>query len=569
MASANNADAGSLPLLKSQPMAASEDSVASHAPPTAHQTKLAELAVRHAIAEEGGGAERREKERRAGKLSARERVEFLLDEGTFEETDKFVTHRATDFGMDAQRVPGDGFITGYGRVQGRVVFVFAQDFTVFGGSLSEANAAKIVKIMDMAMRVGAPIVGLNDSGGARIQEGVVSLAGYTDIFLRNTLASGVVPQISAIMGPCAGGAVYSPAITDFTLMTEKTSYMFVTGPDVIKTVTHEDVTKDALGGAVTHNEISGVAHFMAHDDQECLAMVRELLGFLPSNNLDDPPRKDTQDDPARADAALDSIIPEESNQPYDMVDVIARVVDDGYFFQVQEHFARNIVVGFARMAGRPVGIVANQPAFLAGVLDINASVKGARFVRFCDAFNIPLITFEDVPGFMPGIQQEHGGIIRHGAKLLYAFAEATVPKLTVITRKAYGGAYCVMSSKHLRTDLNLAWPTAEIAVMGPEGAVNIVYKRELDAVVRRAEGVMPQGVSLSEEQKLEVLSEARKEKVDEFRERFANPYVAAERGYIDAVIRPSETRRRLNSALDMLATKREKNPSKKHGNIPL
>ncbi|WP_348269273.1 acyl-CoA carboxylase subunit beta [Edaphobacter paludis] len=550
-------------------MAASEQSVASHAKPTAHHSKLAELAVRHAIAEEGGGPERREKERRAGKLSARERVEFLLDEGTFEETDKFVTHRATDFGMDAQRVPGDGFITGYGRVQGRVVFVFAQDFTVFGGSLSEANAAKIVKIMDMAMRVGAPIVGLNDSGGARIQEGVVSLAGYTDIFLRNTLASGVVPQISAIMGPCAGGAVYSPAITDFTLMTEKTSYMFVTGPDVIKTVTHEDVTKDALGGALTHNEISGVAHFMAHDDQECLAMVRELLSFLPSNNLDDPPRKATQDDPARADAALDSIIPEESNQPYDMVDVISRVVDDGYFFQVQEYFARNIVVGFARMAGRPVGIVANQPAFLAGVLDINASVKGARFVRFCDAFNIPLITFEDVPGFMPGIQQEHGGIIRHGAKLLYAFAEATVPKLTVITRKAYGGAYCVMSSKHLRTDLNLAWPTAEIAVMGPEGAVNIVYKRELDAVVRRAEAIMPQGVSLSEEQKLEVLTEARKEKVEEFRERFANPYVAAERGYIDAVIRPSETRRRLNSALDMLATKREKNPAKKHGNIPL
>ncbi|MDW5265894.1 MULTISPECIES: acyl-CoA carboxylase subunit beta [Acidobacteriaceae] len=546
-----------------------DQSVVPVAKPALHQSKLAELAVRHAIAEEGGGPERRERERKSGKLSARERVEFLLDEGTFEETDKFVTHRATDFGMDTQRVPGDGFITGYGRVQGRVVFVFAQDFTVFGGSLSEANAAKIVKIMDMAMKVGAPIVGLNDSGGARIQEGVVSLAGYTDIFLRNTLASGVVPQISAILGPCAGGAVYSPAITDFTLMTEKTSYMFVTGPDVIKTVTHEDVTKDALGGAVTHNEISGVAHFMAHDDQECLAMVRELLGFLPSNNLDDPPRKATQDDPARADAALDSIIPEESNQPYDMVDVISRVVDDGYFFQVQEHFARNIVVGFARMAGRPVGIVANQPAFLAGVLDINASVKGARFVRFCDAFNIPLITFEDVPGFMPGIQQEHGGIIRHGAKLLYAFAEATVPKLTVITRKAYGGAYCVMSSKHLRTDLNLAWPTAEIAVMGPEGAVNIVYKRELDAVLRRAEAIMPQGVSLSEEQKLEVLAEARKEKVEEFRERFANPYVAAERGYIDAVIRPSETRRRLNSALDMLATKRDKNPAKKHGNIPL
>jgi propionyl-CoA carboxylase beta chain len=534
-----------------------------------HERNLAELAARHAIAEEGGGAERRERERKAGKLSARERIDFLLDESTFEETDKFVTHRATDFGMDAQRVPGDGFITGYGRVHGRVVFVFAQDFTVFGGSLSEANAAKIVKIMDMAMRVGAPIVGLNDSGGARIQEGVVSLAGYTDIFLRNTLASGVVPQISAILGPCAGGAVYSPAITDFTLMTEKTSYMFVTGPDVIKTVTHEDVTKDALGGAVTHNEISGVAHFMAHDDQECLAMVRELLSFLPSNNLDDAPRKVTQDDPARADVALDTIIPTESNQPYDMVDVIARVVDDGYFFQVQEHFARNIVVGFARMAGRTVGIVANQPAFLAGVLDINASVKGARFVRFCDAFNIPLITFEDVPGFMPGIQQEHGGIIRHGAKLLYAFAEATVPKLTVITRKAYGGAYCVMSSKHLRTDVNLAWPTAEIAVMGPEGAVNIVYKRELELTVRQAEAMWPQGKAFTEEEKLAVLAEARKEKVEEFRERFANPYVAAERGYIDAVIRPSETRRRLNTALDMLATKRDKNPAKKHGNIPL
>jgi propionyl-CoA carboxylase beta chain len=534
-----------------------------------HQLKLAELAARHAIAEEGGGAERRERERKAGKLSARERIDSLLDEGTFEETDKFVTHRATDFGMAEQRVPGDGFITGYGRVHGRVVFVFAQDFTVFGGSLSESNAAKIVKIMDMAMRVGAPVVGLNDSGGARIQEGVVSLAGYTDIFLRNTLASGVVPQISAIMGPCAGGAVYSPAITDFTFMTEKTSYMFVTGPDVIKTVTHEDVTKDALGGAVTHNEISGVAHFMAHDDQECLAMVRELLSFLPSNNLDDAPRKATQDDPGRADVALDTIVPTESNQPYDMVNVIARVVDDGYFFQVQEHFARNIVVGFARMAGRTVGVVANQPAFLAGVLDINASVKGARFVRFCDAFNIPLITFEDVPGFMPGIQQEHGGIIRHGAKLLYAFAEATVPKLTVITRKAYGGAYCVMSSKHLRTDVNLAWPTAEIAVMGPEGAVNIVYKRELDLVVRQADAMWPQGKAFTEEEKLAVLAEARKEKVEEFRERFANPYVAAERGYVDAVIRPSETRRRLNSALDMLATKRDKNPAKKHGNIPL
>jgi propionyl-CoA carboxylase beta chain len=539
------------------------------ATPELSRKEIEELRRREAEAEAGGGAERRARERAAGKLSARARIALLLDEGTFEELDKFVTHQCTDFGMEQQRPPGDGFVTGFGRVDGRLVYVFAQDFTVFGGSLSQANASKICKIMDLAMRGGAPVIGLNDSGGARIQEGVMSLAGYADIFLRNTLASGVVPQISAILGPCAGGAVYSPAITDFTLMTEKTSYMFVTGPDVIKTVTHEDVTKDALGGAVTHNEISGVAHFMAHDDQECLAMVRELLSFLPSNNLDDAPRKATQDDPARADVALDTIVPTESNQPYDMVDVIARVVDDGYFFQVQEHFARNIVVGFARMAGRTVGVVANQPAFLAGVLDINASVKGARFVRFCDAFNIPLITFEDVPGFMPGIQQEHGGIIRHGAKLLYAFAEATVPKLTVITRKAYGGAYCVMSSKHLRTDLNLAWPTAEIAVMGPEGAVNIVYKRELDGMIRQAEAMWPQGKAFTEEEKLAVLAEARKEKVDEFRERFANPYVAAERGYIDAVIRPSETRRRLNTALDMLATKREKNPAKKHGNIPL
>ena len=550
-------------------MATTERTVSGAVVLSGHERKMAELAARHAIAEEGGGAARRAKEKAAGKLSARERVEFLLDEGTFEETDKFVTHRATDFGMDAQRVPGDGFITGYGKVHGRVVFCFAQDFTVFGGSLSEANAAKIVKIMDMAVKVGAPIVGLNDSGGARIQEGVVSLAGYTDIFLRNTLASGVVPQISAILGPCAGGAVYSPAITDFTLMTEKTSYMFVTGPEVIKTVTHEDVTKDVLGGAATHNEISGVAHFMAQNDQECLAMVRELLSFMPSNNMDDPPRRACEDDAARADVALDTIVPAESNQPYDMVDVIAKVVDEGYLFQVQEHFARNLVVGFARMAGRPVGIVANQPAVLAGVLDINASVKGARFVRFCDAFNIPLITFEDVPGFMPGTQQEHGGIIRHGAKLLYAFAEATVPKLTVITRKAYGGAYCVMSSKHLRTDVNLAWPTAEIAVMGPEGAVNIVYKRELELAVKRAEGMWPQGKAFTEAEKLAVLAEARAEKVEEFRERFANPYVAAERGYVDAVIRPSETRRRLNTALDMLAGKREAGPKRKHGNIPL
>ena len=534
-----------------------------------HHDKLAELAARNDAAEAGGGPERRAREKKAGKLLARERIDFLLDEGTFEETGKFVASRATDFGLAETRIPGDGFITGHGRIHGRVVFVFAQDFTVLGGSLSEANAAKIVSIMDMAMRVGAPVIGLNDSGGARIQEGVVSLAGYTDIFLRNTLASGVIPQISAILGPCAGGAVYSPAITDFTLMTEQTSYMFVTGPDVIKTVTHEDVTMARLGGAATHNEISGVAHFMAAGDEQVLATIRELLTFLPSNNLDLPPRAASADDPARADASLDSIIPAESNQPYDMTDVIAKIVDDGYLFQVHEHFAKNIVVGFARMAGRPVGIVANQPAFLAGVLDIDASVKAARFVRFCDCFNIPLITFEDVPGFMPGVQQEHGGIIRHGAKLLYAFAEATVPKLTVITRKAYGGAYCVMSSKHLRTDLNLAWPTAEIAVMGPEGAVNIVYKREFEQALKTAKAVWPQGKAFTEEEKLSILADLRAEKVEEFRERFANPYVAAERGYVDAVIRPSETRRRLNQALDMLAGKREKNPAKKHGNIPL
>ena len=527
---------------------------------------LEELEKRNRLAEEGGGKQRRERQHKEGKLSARERINLLLDEGTFEETDKFVTHRCTDFGMAEKRIPGDGFVTGHGRIDGRTVFVFAQDFTVFGGSLSEANAAKIVKLMDTAMRVGAPIIGLNDSGGARIQEGVVSLAGYADIFLRNTLASGVVPQISAILGPCAGGAVYSPAITDFTLMVDKTSYMFVTGPDVIKTVTHEEVTKEKLGGATTHNEVSGVAHFMAHDDAECLAMIRELLSFIPSNNLDDPPRRPCNDPVDRADCELDTIVPAESNQPYDIKQVIERIVDDGYFFEVHEHFARNIVVGFARMNGRPVGIVANQPAFLAGVLDIDASVKGARFVRFCDAFNIPLITLEDVPGFLPGTQQEYGGIIRHGAKLLFAFAEATVPKLTVITRKAYGGAYCVMSSKHIRTDVNLAWPTAEIAVMGPEGAVNIVYGRELAQVVADAEA--KEG-PLSEERKQEILAAARAEKVHEFREQFANPYIAAERGYVDAVILPHETRRRLITALEMLDGKRDKNPPKKHGNIPL
>jgi propionyl-CoA carboxylase beta chain len=515
---------------------------------------IAELRRRDEAAEAGGGAERRARERAAGKLSARERIALLLDEGTFEELDKFVTHHCADFGMEQQRPLGDGFVTGYGRIDGRLVYLFAQDFTVFGGSLSEANARKICKIMDLAISVGAPVIGLNDSGGARIQEGVMSLAGYADIFLRNTLASGVIPQISAILGPCAGGAVYSPAITDFIFMTENTSYMFVTGPDVIKTVTHEEVSMQDLGGAMTHNATSGVAHFAAHDDAECMAMIRELLGFLPSNNVDDPPRRapavpDEAGD--TSDPALDRIVPEDPRIPYDIKDVIQAVADDRYLFEVQEHFAKNLVVGFARVDGRPVGIVANQPAVLSGVLDINASLKGARFVRFCDAFNIPLITFEDVPGFLPGTQQEFGGIIKHGAKLLFAFAEATVPKITVITRKAYGGAYCVMASKHIRTDANFAWPTAEIAVMGPEGAVNIVYKREIERA--------------PEEDRARI----REEKIAEFRQRFANPYVAAERGYIDAVIEPRETRARLISALRALENKRDSNPRKKHGNIPL
>ena len=512
---------------------------------------LEALQQRHTEAEAGGGADRIARHKKEGKLTARERVHLLLDEGTFEELDKFVQHHCTEFGMEEQRPLGDGFITGYGRIDGRLVFVFAQDFTVFGGSLSEANAAKVCKIMDHAMRVGAPVIVLNDSGGARIQEGVMSLAGYADIFLRNTLASGVIPQISAIMGPCAGGAVYSPAITDFILMTRETSYMFVTGPDVIKTVTHEEVTKHELGGAMTHNATSGVAHFVAADDADCLAMIRELLSFIPSNNMEDPPRRATQDPWNRPCDALDKLVPEDALKPYDIKEAIAAVADDNYFFEVHEHYAQNIVVGFARLDGRPVGIVANQPAFLAGVLDINASVKGARFVRFCDAFNIPLITFEDVPGFLPGTQQEFGGIIKHGAKLLYAFAEATVPKITVITRKAYGGAYCVMASKHIRTDVNYSWPTGEIAVMGPEGAVNIVYKREIDKA--------PEG----EREKL------RQQKIAEFRERYSNPYVAAERGYIDAVIAPNETRAKLITALLALENKRDTNPKKKHGNIPL
>jgi propionyl-CoA carboxylase beta chain len=502
-------------------------------------------------AELGGGEARLRKQHEGGKLTARERVDLLFDPGTFDEIDKLVTHRCRDFGMDApeHQIPGDGVVTGSGRVDGRLVYAFAQDFTVFGGSLSETNAAKIVKIMDLAMKMGAPIVGLNDSGGARIQEGVLSLGGYADIFLRNTLASGVVPQISAIMGPCAGGAVYSPAITDFTVMVEGTSYMFVTGPDVIKTVTHEEVSKEDLGGAMTHNATSGVAHFAVADDRACLRLVRELLSYLPGNNLDEAPRLETSDPIDREDEALDRLVPASPNQPYDMLDLIHTIADDGAFLEVHRHYAKNIIVGLARLGGRSVGIVANQPAHLAGTLDIDASVKGARFVRFCDAFNIPLVTFEDVPGFLPGTVQEYGGIIRHGAKLLFAFAEATVPKLTVITRKAYGGAYCVMSSKHIRTDVNFAWPGAEIAVMGPEAAVNLLYRRELE--------------------KASDPPAARAEKVAEFREKFANPYIAAGRGFVDEVIHPRQTRAKLIAALAGLSTKRDKNPPKKHGNIPL
>jgi propionyl-CoA carboxylase beta chain len=500
-------------------------------------------------AEAGGGAERVRRQHEAGKLTARERIELLFDPGSFDEVDRFVTHRCRDFGMERELPPGDGVVAGSGRVDGRLVYAFAQDFTVFGGSLSETNAAKICKVMDLAVRSGAPIVGLNDSGGARIQEGVASLAGYADIFLRNTLASGVIPQISAIMGPCAGGAVYSPAITDFTVMVEHTSYMFVTGPDVIRTVTHEQVTKEALGGAMTHNERSGVAHFAVPSDRDCLALIRELLGFLPGNNLDDPPRVESADPPDREDEALDRLIPASPNQPYDMLDLVHAVADAGDFLEVHRHYARNILVGFMRLGGRSVGVVANQPAHLAGTLDIDASVKAARFVRFCDAFNIPLVTFEDVPGFLPGTVQEFGGIIRHGAKLLYAFAEATVPKLTVITRKAYGGAYCVMSSKHIRTDVNFAWPTAEIAVMGSEGAVNILYKREIEAADDPAA--------------------QRAARAAEYREKLANPFVAASRGFIDEVIAPRTTRRRLIAALAKLETKRDRNPPKKHGNIPL
>ncbi len=509
----------------------------------------ARLTKLEAQAEQGGGPERVAKQHEAGKLTARERIDLFLDPGSFQELDKLVTHRATDFGMADKKIPGDGVVTGWGTVEGRKVFLFAQDFTVFGGSLSGAYAQKICKVMDLATRVGAPIVGLNDSGGARIQEGVESLAGYADIFLRNTLTSGVVPQISLILGPCAGGAVYSPAITDFIVMAKNTSYMFITGPDVIKTVTHEEVTKEALGGAVAHNQKSGVAHFAAENEQAAIALTRELLSYLPSNNTDDLPVQPSTDDPARAELSLATIVPANPNKPYEMKDVIKAIVDDRHFFEVQEHYAKNIVIGFARMAGRPVGLVANNPAVLAGCLDIDASVKAARFVRFCDCFNIPLVTFVDVPGFLPGTTQEWGGIIKHGAKLLYAYAEATVPKVTVITRKAYGGAYDVMASKHIRADVNYAWPTAEIAVMGPDGAVNIVFRKELDGA------------------KDPVAEKARL--VAEYREKFANPFKAAELGYIDEVIRPEATREKLIRSLELLKDKRQENLPRKHGNIPL
>ncbi|MDQ7029149.1 MAG: carboxyl transferase domain-containing protein [Ardenticatenia bacterium] len=511
--------------------------------------KIEELRRRKAQARLGGGRERIERQHRAGKLTARERLELLLDDNSFQEIDMLVEHRETNFGMASKRIPGDGVITGYGTVDGRLVYVYSQDFTIFGGSLGRAHADKICKIMDLAMQNGAPVVGLLDSGGARIQEGVVSLGGYADIFLRNTLASGVIPQISAVMGPCAGGAVYSPALTDFIFMVKHTAYMFVTGPEVVKTVTHEEVTFEELGGAMVHNQTSGVAHFAAENEVQCLEMIRTLLSYIPQNNMEDPPHQTPLDDPLRMEEALDTIVPENPNKPYDVRTIIRHIVDDGEFFEVQEHFAPNIVIGFARFNGRSVGIVANQPAVLAGVLDINSSTKAARFVRFCDCFNIPIVTLVDVPGFLPGVAQEHGGIIRHGAKLLYAYAEATVPKITIIVRKAYGGAYDVMSSKHLRGDINYAWPSAEIAVMGPEGAVNIIFRREL------AEADDPE--------------QRRAELVAQYREQFANPYVAAARGYVDDVIEPHQTRPKIISALEMLQNKRLTNPPKKHGNMPL
>jgi acetyl-CoA carboxylase carboxyltransferase component len=513
-----------------------------------NQTKILNLREQKARSRLGGGAERIEAQHKKGRLTARERIDLLLDKGSFRELDSFVQHRTHDFNLQSQKFMSDAVVTGWGTIEGRLVYVFSQDFTVLGGSLGEVHAEKICKIMDMAMKNGAPVIGLNDSGGARIQEGVVALGGYADIFLRNTLASGVVPQISAIMGPCAGGAVYSPALTDFIFMTRNTSYMFVTGPDVVKAVTHEEVTFEELGGASVHSEKSGVCHIAADSEADTLYLIRKLLMYLPQNNMEDPPFLAT-DDPLRMDERLDTIIPNDPNKPYDVKDAIRMIVDSGQFFEIHENYAANIVVGFARLGGHSVGIVANQPAVLAGVLDIDASEKGARFVRFCDSFNIPIITFEDVPGFLPGTNQEHHGIIRSGAKLLYAYCEATVPKLTVITRKAYGGAYCVMSSKHIRSDLNLAWPSAEIAVMGPDGAVSIIFRKELekaaDPIKRKAE------------------------LVTEYREKFASPYVAAERGYIDDVIEPKETRPRLINALEMLSNKRDANPAKKHGNIPL
>ncbi len=497
----------------------------------------------------GGGEKRVEQQHKKGKLTARERLDLLMDKGSFQEIDAFVTHQIHDFGLENNRPLGDGVVTGYGTIDGRPVYVYSQDFTVFGGSLSAAHAKKICKILDSAMKTGIPVIGVNDSGGARIQEGVISLGGYADIFLRNTLASGVVPQISLIAGPCAGGAVYSPAITDFIIMVKQTSHMFVTGPEVVKTVTHEEVTFEELGGAWTHASESGVAHFAAENEEDAIFLAQQLLSYLPQNNMEEPPYREPTDDPLREDEALNDIVPENPNKPYDMKEVIQHVVDDGIFFEVHQHFAQNILVGFARLGGHVVGIIANQPAILAGVLDINASVKAARFIRFCDAFNIPIVTFEDVPGFMPGLVQEHGGIIRNGAKLLFAYAEATVPKLTVITRKAYGGAYDVMSSKHLRGDLNLAWPTAEIAVMGPDGAVKIIFRHQLS----QAEDADAEKAKL----------------VEEYRQKFANPYIAASRGFVDDVIEPKETRPRLISALEILRTKRDQNPPKKHGNIPL
>ncbi len=508
--------------------------------------RLRELKVKSRL---GGGEERISAQHKKGRLTARERIDLLLDKGSFRETDAFVQHRTHDFGLDVQRYLSDSVVTGWGTIERRLAYVFSQDFTVFGGSLGEVHSEKICKIMDMAMKNGAPVIGLNDSGGARIQEGVVSLGAYADIFLKNTLASGVIPQISAIMGPCAGGAVYSPAITDFIFMVRGSSYMFVTGPDVVKAVMHEEVDFESLGGAAAHAETSGVCHVAADSEADCLFLIRKLMSYLPQNNMEDPPFVQTSDDPLRMEEALDALIPDDPGKPYDIKEVIRLVVDNGQFFEIHADYAQNITVGFARLGGHSIGVVANQPAHLAGCLDINSSDKGARFVRFCDCFNIPLLTFEDVPGFLSGTGQEHGGIIRHGAKLLYAYCEATVPKLTVITRKAYGGAYDVMSSKHIRGDFNVAWPSAELAVMGPDGAVNIIFRKELekakDPVKRKAELVA------------------------EYREKFANPYIAAERGYLDDVIEPKETRPRLINALEMLSNKRDVNPSKKHGNIPL